>query len=48
MQTPAWAPGQPDRTSGYRHRLVLPALGVDEALRSGDPHRAAVQRPFPR
>ena len=30
---------EPDRTSGYRHRLVLLALGIDEALRGSDPYR---------
>jgi hypothetical protein len=30
---------EPDRTSGYRHLLVLLALGIDEALRSSDPYR---------
>lgn len=28
-----------DRAAGYRHLLVLLALGIDEALRSSDPYR---------
>ncbi|MGO8870056.1 MAG: DUF1214 domain-containing protein [Acidimicrobiales bacterium] len=28
-----------DRTAGYRHLLVLLALGIDEALRESDPYR---------
>ena len=34
------APGEEtDRAAGYRHLLVLLALGIDEALRESDPYR---------
>ena len=33
------APGEPvDQAAGYRHLLVLLALGIDEALHASDPH----------
>jgi hypothetical protein len=35
-------PGPEGDLSGYRHLLVLLALGVDEALRSGDPYEPAI------
>jgi hypothetical protein len=35
--------GALDRTAGYRHLLVLLALGIDEALRSGDPYAPQIR-----
>jgi Protein of unknown function (DUF1214) len=40
----ARGPGTPvDQAAGYRHLLVLLALGVDEALRGGDPYHPAIR-----
>ncbi len=36
-------PGPEGDLSGYRHLLVLLALGVDEALRSSDPYEPAIK-----
>jgi len=32
-----------DQTAGYRHLLVLLALGIDEALRSSDPYQPRIE-----